>query len=149
MPRKGYTMANIEELTQEDIDRMEAALDRYKKENEKFRTQRDEYKAQADAGEANEAFKTRALKAEAKLKLAALGVKDTDRLAKYIDYSQVSFGEDDSISGLDEQIEGLKTDFAEVFDPKRRVGGKADAAANTPPSTPKTTTEMQLANLLG
>lgn len=142
-------MANIEDMTQEDIDRMEAALERYKTENKKFREQRDEFKAQAEAGEANEAFKNRALAAEAKLRLNGLGVKDTDRLTKYIDYSKVSFGENDEIIGLDEQIEGLKGDFAEVFDPKRRVGGKADAAASTPPATPKTTTEMQLANLFG
>lgn len=142
-------MANIEEMTQEDIDRMEAALDRYKTENQKFRTQRDEYKAQAEAGEASEKFRTRALAAEAKLKLAALGVKDTDRFAKYIDFSKVQIDDEDNITGLDEQIDGLKGDFAEVFDPKRRVGGKADAAADTPADTPKTVTEMQVARLFG
>jgi hypothetical protein len=142
-------MANIEDLTQDDIDKMESALDRYKKENEKFRTQRDEYKAQAEAGEANEAFKNRALQAEAKLKLTALGVKDTDRLVKYIDYTHAAFDDEGNITGLDEQIESLKNDFSEVFDPKRRVGGKADAAADTPPATPKSTTEMQVAKLFG
>jgi hypothetical protein len=142
-------MASIEELTQDDIDKMEAALERYKVENQKFRTQRDEYKAQADAGELNEKFRTRALAAEAKLKLAALGVKDTDRLVKYVDFSKVAIDDEDNITGLDEQIEGLKSDFSEVFDPKKRVGGKADAAANTPASTPKTTTELQIAALFG
>lgn len=142
-------MANIEDLTQDDIDKMESALDRYKKENEKFRTQRDEYKAQADAGEASEKLRTRALTAEAKLRIAALGVKDTERFAKYIDFSKVQIDDEDNITGLDEQIDGLKGDFAEVFDPKRRVGGRVDAAADTPPATPKTVTEMQVANLFG
>lgn len=142
-------MANIEDLTQADIDKMESALDRYKTENQKFRTQRDEYKAAADAGEVNEKFRTRALAAEAKLKLSALGVKDTDRLVKYVDFSKVQIDDEDKITGLDEQIESLKGDFAEVFDPKRRVGGKADAAADTPPATPKTTTELQVAKLFG
>jgi hypothetical protein len=140
-------MANIEEMTQEDIDRMEQALERYKTENQKFRTQRDEYKAAAESGEANEKFKTRAMQAEAKLRLAALGVKETDRFAKYIDFSKVSIDDEDTITGLDEQIDGLKKDFSEVFDPKRRVGGQADAAANNPASTPKSTTDVQLDQL--
>lgn len=142
-------MANIEDLTQEDINKMEAALDRYKTENQKFRTQRDEYKAQAEAGEASERFRNKALAAEAKLKLAALGVKDTDRLVKYVDFSKVQIDDEDTITGLDEQIESLKGDFAEVFDHKRRVGGKADAAADTPPTAKMTTTEMQVARLFG
>lgn len=142
-------MASIEEMTQEDIDKMEAALDRYKKENQKFRTERDEYKAQAEAGETNSKLRDRALAAEAKLKLAALGVKDTDRLVKYIDYSKVSIDDSDQITGLDEQIEGLKNDFAEVFDQKRRVGGRIDAAADSPAETKKSTTELQVAKLFG
>lgn len=149
-------MAKIEDLKQEDLDAMEqsiskleGAVDRYKKENQKFREERDEFKAQADAGEANSKLRDRALAAEAKLKLAALGVKDVDRLVKYIDYSKVSIDEQDQITGLDEQIEGLKNDFTEVFDPKRRVGGKIDAAADNPPQTPKSVTEMQVSKLFG
>lgn len=143
-------MANLEDMTQDDIDRMEKALDRYKKENERFRTERDEFKAAAEGNEANAAFRERAVKAEAKLRLASAGVKDADRLAKYLDLSKVEFDEEGNIKGLDEQIEGLKGDFAEVFDPKRRVGGLADAGPRNAVETgPKSVTEMQVAKLFG
>lgn len=149
MTRKGNKMANIEELTQSDIDKMETALERYKKENEKFRTQRDEYKAAAESGEANAKLRERTLQAEAKLKLSSLGVKDTDRFGKYIDYSKVTLNDEGEIAGLDEQIESIKGDFPEVFDSKRRVGGKVDAAADNPANMPKTTTDLQLDALFG
>lgn len=139
-------MAKIEELTQEDIDKMEAALSRYKTENEKFRTQRDEYKAQAESGEANAALRERVLKAEAKAKLTATGAKDAERFAKYIDFSKVGIDEENNIVGLDDQIEAIKGDFAEVFDPKKRVGGQADAGPRSPVETgAKSTTDTQLA----
>jgi hypothetical protein len=138
-------MPNIEELTQDDIDKMSAALDKYKRENEKFRTQRDEYKAQAESSEVNAKMRDRLLKTEAKAKLTELGIKDADRLAKYIDYSKVEVDAEDNIVGLDEQIDALKGDFAEVFDPKRRVGGMADAGERQPVDTGgKSVTEQQL-----
>lgn len=138
-------MANIEDLTQEDIDRMESALDKYKSENQKFRTQRDEYKAAAENNEANAALRDRVLKAEATAKLTATGVKGADRFAKYIDFSKLEFDEEGGITGLDDQIESIKGDFAEVFDPKRRVGGLADAGDKPAADlAPKSVTDQQL-----
>jgi hypothetical protein len=143
-------MAKYEEMTQEDIDRMESALERYKRENEKFRTQRDEYKAAAESNEVNGKLRDRVLQAEAKAKLNSLGIKDADRLAKYIDYSKVTLDEEDNIVGLDDQIEGLKGDFSELFDPKRRVGGMADAGERTPVETgSKSVTDLQLQSIFG
>lgn len=143
-------MAKLEDLTQDDIDRMEKALDRYKNENEKFRTQRDEFKAAAESNEANSKLRERLLQTEAKAKLTALGVKDAARFAKYIDFNKVTVGDDDEIVGLDDQIEAIKGDFAEVFDPKRRVGGMADAGDRQPVDIKeKTPTELQLDKLFG
>jgi hypothetical protein len=143
-------MAKLEDLTQEDIDRMEKALDRYKTENEKFRTQRDEFKAAADNNEANAALRERVLKAEAAAKLAATGVKDADRFAKYVDFSRLEFDEDGNVTGLDDQIEAIKGDFSEVFDPKKRVGGLADAGDRSPADlAPKSVTDMQLDAIFG
>jgi hypothetical protein len=139
-------MAKIEELTQEDIDKMEKALDRYKKENEKFRTERDEFKVAAESNEANAKLRDRVLKAEAAAKLASTGVKDAERFAKYIDFSKVGIDDEDNVVGLDDQIEAIKGDFAEVFDPKKRVGGLADAGPRSPVDTgSKSTTDTQLA----
>lgn len=141
-------MANLEDMTQEDIDKMEKALDRYKKENEQFRTQRDEYKSAAENNEANAKLRDRLLAAEAKSRLAATGVKDADRFSKYIDFSKVSIDENDQFVGLDDQIDNIKGDFQEVFDPKRRVGGQADAGNKNPVDVQtKTVTEMQLDSL--
>lgn len=146
----------LEELTQETLDsliaekdKMTDALDRYKKENEKFRVQRDEYKAAAESGEANEKFKSAALTAEAKLRLANNGIKDPDRILKYLSFDGVDFGEDGTIAGLDEKIETVKGDFPELFDSKRRVGGRVDAAANNPVRVEKSVTDMQLDKLFG
>lgn len=143
-------MAKLEDLTQEDVDRMEKALDRYKSENEKFRTQRDEFKAAADNNEANAKLRERVLKAEAAAKLAATGVKGADRFAKYIDFNSLEIDDEGNITGLDEQVEGIKGDFAEVFDPKKRVGGLADAGDRSPADLgPKSVTDQQLDAIYG
>lgn len=141
-------MAKIEDLTQEDVDKMEGALDRYKKENQRFRTERDEYKAAAEAGEVNERFKSKALQAEAKVKLNALGIKDPDRIVKYLSWDGVDFDDKDGIVGLYKSIETVKTDFPELFDTKRRVGGRIDAAADNPANMPKSVSQLQAESIL-
>lgn len=144
----------LEDLTQEQLDAMvseketmQAALDRYKTENKKFRDQRDEYKTAAESNEANKTLRERALKAEAKLKVAGLGVKDPDRIVKYLSLDGVDFEEDGSVKGLDDAINGVKGDFPELFDPRRRVGGQVDAAADNPARIEKSTTDVQLEKL--
>lgn len=137
-------MAKIEEMTQEDIDKMESALERYKTENKKFREQRDEFKAAAEGNEANKALKERALRAEAKLAVSGLGVKDPDRIVKYLSLEGVDFDEEGKVTGLDSSINTVKTDFPELFDARRRVAGQIDAAAGAPVKVEKSATDMQL-----
>lgn len=142
----------FEGTLEEQVEKMRAALERYKTENKKFREQRDEYKAQVDKGVANDEtlskFKARTLRAEAKLRLQSQGIKDTDRLTKYLDFDGVSINDNDEIEGLDEKIESLKGDFPELFDPKRRVGGQIDSAERPEPTGAKSATELQAARLL-
>lgn len=147
MARNGAEMPKLEEMTQEDVDNMQKALDDFKKENQKFREQRDEWKGKAENSEVNTTLKERALKAEAKLKLADSGIKDPDRIVKYLKMDGVDFDEEGNLTGLDDSIESVKTDFPELFDAKRRVGGRVDAAANNPVKTEKSTTEMQVDRL--
>ncbi len=142
-------MPKLEEITQEELDSMSAALERYKKENQKFREQRDEYKAAAESGEAAEKFKTRTIAAEAKLALKGLGLNEPDRIVKYLDTSNVSFNDDGELTVLDESIDNVKKDFPELFDVKRRVGGKADGAANSPSNVKKSASQMQADLVLG
>lgn len=140
-------MANIEDLTQDDIDKMEKALDRYKKENQKFRTERDELQEQLETSETSVKFKDRAIKAEAKLAFANEGIKDSDRFLKYLDLSKISVDDEDKLVGLDDEVNRIKGDFPELFEAKRRVGGRVDAAANSPATVKKSTTEMQVDSL--
>jgi hypothetical protein len=136
-------MASIEDLTQDDIDKMEKALDRYKKENEKFRTERDEFKSLADNNEANKGLRDRALRAEAKAKLTEQGVKDVDRFVKRLNFDSVSLDDEGNLTGLDEQIDGFKSDFPEVFDAKLRAG-RIDSGPRNPTEPSKSTTDRQL-----
>lgn len=140
-------MPVITEMTQEDVDNMQKALDDFKKENEKFRKQRDEYKAAVESNEVNSTLKERALKAEAKLKLADSGIKDPDRIVKYLKFDGVDFDDEGNLTGLDDSINTVKTDFPELFDARRRVAGKADAAATGDVKVEKSTTDMQVDRL--
>lgn len=130
-------MPKLEDITQEDLDKMQNRLDESKAEAKKFREQRDEARVERDSGAVNASLKERALKAEAKLKLNVLGIKDPDRVVKYLDLSTVDFDEEGDIVGLDDSIGTVKSDFPELFDPKVRVAGKADAAADTEVRTQK------------
>lgn len=128
------------------------ALERYKKENKKFREERDAALARVDELESDDAaekWKRRTVESEVKNRLMAAGVKDTDRLIKYVDVEGVDVGEDDSLTGIDDAIKALKEDFPELFDPKRQVGGKGDTFADNPANTQKSTSEMQAERLLG
>jgi uncharacterized protein (UPF0264 family) len=71
-------------------------------------------------------WKKKAIASEAKAALNATGVKDADRFFKYLDLSNVDYDEEGQLVGLDDAVTTITTDFADVFDPKKRVGGKAD-----------------------
>jgi hypothetical protein len=155
MPRRSIKMTEENETFEgteaEQIVKMQAALERYKKENQKFRTERDGYKKQIDEGIDNDEtlnkFKERAVKAEAKVRLQAQGIKDVDRLVKRLNLNDVTVNDEDEIEGLDEQITELKTDFPELFDAKRRVAGSADASPKEKVAPQRTPTEAAVAKL--
>lgn len=83
-----------------------------------------ELQAQVDAGSDEEVgkWKTRALKAEAKSVLEAGGIKGADRILKYINLDGVDFDDEGNLTGLDDKVNEVKTDFPELFDAKRRAG---------------------------
>lgn len=127
---------------EEQMEKMQKALDRYKKENEKFRLERDDWKSKYESGvsedETISALRAQVTKAEAKLRLQKEGIKDVDRVVGRMDFSNVGFDDDGNINGLDEQVESLKTDIPELFDHKRRVAGGADGSSqgSAPSLTP-------------
>lgn len=135
----------------EDEEAVLAALERYKKENKKFREERDAAQARVQELEGDDSankWKRRTIEAEAKNRLIASGIKDSDRLMKYLDVENVEVDDDGNLKGLDDAIDGMKKDFPELFDPKRQVGGKADGFANDEANAETSTSELQAQRLL-
>lgn len=82
-------------------------------------------------------------------KISSEGVKDGDRILKFIDVDKIGLDDDLEIIGVEDQIEQLKNDLPEIFDPKLRVGGKADTAVKASVSTQYSASEMQALKVLG
>lgn len=143
----------FEGTLEEQVEKMRAALDRYKKENKTFREQRDALKADLAAAGGNEEtlgrFRNRTVSAEAKLRLQALGVKDADRIVKLIDLSKVNLNDNDELEGLDESINAFKETVPELFDARKRVGGTIDSGNKEGGAPQKSATELQVAAALG
>lgn len=82
-------------------------------------------------------FKDLFVKTAAKSALTAAGFsKATDRFVKMIDFDDLDIDDDGNIDGLDEQIEVLKKEFADVIAPKAPVRKtvKTDAAGSREPA---------------
>lgn len=90
-------------------------------------------KAKRDLAEALEArsdeqinkWRDRAVKQAAKAALEGEGIKDAERILKYVDLSGVDFDDNDALTGLDDSLSGVKSDFPELFDAKRRAGSQS------------------------
>jgi hypothetical protein len=127
-----------------------AALDRAKKDAKQFREDKERLEAELNQ------FKTQASTVQSKLMsekinrhLAGLGINNGDRLMKYIKTDSLSLSEDFEVLGLDEQIDSLKSDFPELFDPKIIVGGKADGGNLTPLDAKLSASQIQAKLVLG
>jgi hypothetical protein len=126
------------------------ALDRAKSDAKKFREEKEQLETDLNSKDEKIAkISNRLLNEKIVQRLSAEGLKEPDRFVKYLDTTKLEFDENLDISGLDEQLEGLRNDFPEIFDPKVRVGGQADAAIKASVSTKYTATEMQAAQILG
>lgn len=129
-----------------ELRRAQADLKELRSTLKSLETERDGLKSQVESLSADE-MRLRALTAETKLALSAQGIGDVDRLMKYVGTDGIDFDEDGKVTGLDERLSALKTDLPELFDNKRRVGGKADIFADTNVETQKSGTEMQVERL--
>jgi predicted nucleic acid-binding Zn-ribbon protein len=92
-------------------------------------------------------YRARIVATETKSRLLAEGVKDPDRIVKYIKAEDVKVT-DDGLEGLDDVLGTVKKDFPELFDKKRQVGGSADAGA-TGDAPKRSASELQIARALG
>ena len=126
------------------------ALARAKDDAKKYREQAEELETQlASKDEVISQYNNKLLNEKVTKKLAEEGIKDTSRFIKYLNISELSLDEDMNIIGFDAQLSSLKEDLPEVFDPKLRVGGQADAAVKATVSTQYSASEMQAMKILG
>lgn len=121
-----------------------AALDRAKNDAKRFRMEKEAVEAEIAA------TRERANLVQTKLKndkiirqLMENGVPNADKLLKYIKTSEINLTDDFEIEGLDSQLDALKTDFPELFDPKKIVGGRADSGVSSSVDSPLSATELQ------
>lgn len=100
--------------------------------------------------EAVEKWRQRAVKAEAKVNLEAQGIKNAERILKYMDLKDVEVDDDGNLKGFDDKLKGIKTDFPELFDTKKRAGRNgADIHADSAADVKRTGTEAQVARIFG
>lgn len=97
--------------------------------------------------EAVQKWKDIAVKTQAVSTVQAQGVKDAERIIKLLDLSDVELDDEGKLAGIEQKLEEVKKDFPELFDTKRRVGGKADIHADTPVKPKLTGTEAQVASI--
>lgn len=139
----------------EEIKDPEGLLKAYNKAKEDLVNLRAELKVLQDerealSEEAVDKWKHMAIKSQALAELQAQGIKNPERILKYMDFDGVEIDDDDKVSGLEDKLESVKTDFPELFDPKKRAGREsADIHEQKPAKKDLSPTEQQVAALFG
>lgn len=127
-----------------------AALDRAKKDAKQFRVEKEDLETQLKSWqEYSDKIKTKFVQDKVVGHLQGLGLQNSDRLLKYIKIDSLTLNDDLELEGLDDQIDDLKKDFPELFDPKLLVGGKADSADFTAVAKTMTASERLAKIALG
>lgn len=121
----------------EQINNPDALLKAYRQAVEDLKDERAKNKTlQADLDKKvpdESEWKNRAIKAETKAAVAsATGIKDVDRLMNYVGTDGIDFDDEGNLTGVNERLEQVKKDLPELFDVKRRVGGKGDIFGGEP-----------------
>jgi hypothetical protein len=103
--------------------------------------------SELESDDTNAKVKGRLVRSEAKSRLLGMGIKDADRLLKYIDVDAIEL-DDEELKGLDTAIENVRKDLPELFDPRKRSGGAIERT-NDAPDSRRSVTDRQAAALLG
>ena len=104
------------------LERAKADAKRFREEKEALETQVEDYKNKTSQ------VNSQLLNEKIAKHLSERGIQNADRLLKYIKLDEIKMSDNYEIVGLDTQIDDLKEDLPELFDPKVIVGGKADSA---------------------
>lgn len=127
-----------------------AALDRAKKDAKQFRIEKEDLETQLKSWQEHSSkVQSKLIQDKVLGHIQGLGIQNSDRLLKYIKLDSLVLNDDLELEGLDDQIEALKTDFPELFDPKLLVGGKADSGKSSPVDTKLTASQLQAKLVLG
>lgn len=141
-------MSVEDENVEQELATVREALKKANAEAKKYREERDAAVSRVTELESDDTLskmQQRIVKTEAKARLMAEGVKDPDRVLKYLKAEDVKVT-DDGLEGLDEVLGGVKKDFPELFDKKRQVAGNVDAGVTG--KTPElSATQRQVARL--
>lgn len=127
-----------------------AALDRAKKDAKQFREEKEALELEiAKFKEDNARVSTKLLKEKVLQELSKQYAGPSERMLKFIKFDELSFDDELNLIGFKEQMDQIKKDFPEVFDPKLLVAGKADSADAKPVDKKLSASEMQAAMVLG
>lgn len=120
--------------TQEKLKKANGQAAAHRKEADELK-RKGETEAEANARKAREeadanaskTWKPRIVRQAARAALVEAGLTGApDRLLKLVDVDQVEVDDEGEVTGLDEQIKGLKKDYPELF--AKRGAGRIDAA---------------------
>lgn len=126
------------------------ALDRAKNDAKKFREEKEALQKELESrDQAIARYSGTLLREKVQKEIDKLNIANNERIFKYLDLQSLDFDEDFNVVGLDQQIDGIKTDFPELFDPKLMVGGKADSADNKSVNTTVTASQLLAKIALG
>lgn len=127
-----------------------SALERAKADAKKFRVEKEALEQELSSfREKTTTYQTKLMTEKVISGLQKTGLPNADKLMKYIKFDSLSLSDELDVVGLDEQINSLKEDFPELFDPKKIVAGKADAGATNPTNIQLSASELQAIKVLG
>jgi hypothetical protein len=141
---------NNEEVVIEDPKAVLSALERAKSDAKKFREEKENLESiLSNKEQVINNYSSILLKEKIAKKISEEGIKDPERVLKFVNMSNLSLDDNFDLIGFEDQIEQLKSDLPEIFDAKLRVGGQADTAVQATVSTKYSATQLQAARILG
>jgi hypothetical protein len=148
-------MNNPEEMTEneeiiQDAKAVLSALERAKGDAKKFREEKEQLELDLNAkNQLLSEYSQKLLNEKVMQKIKSEGIKDADRILKFMDFNNLQLDNELNVVGFEDQLDQLRNDLPEVFDPKLRVGGQADTAVQATVSTQYSASQLQAAKILG
>lgn len=131
----------------EDPKAVLAALARAKEDAKKYREQYEGLVAETDSMREELSKMREGVKADAiRRKVEAEGA-DPERVMQFLKTEGIEY-KDGELEGFEDNFKALKNALPELFDPKRRVGGRVELETKGENNAMKSVTELQVERLL-